>query len=40
MTLKHLLSRVVPPFMGLALLVGIWSLVSVTSTNNLSLIHI
>ena len=34
MTLKHLLSRVVPPFMGLALLVGIWSLVSVTSTNN------
>ena len=34
MYLKHLLSRLVPPFMGLVLLVVIWSLVSVTSTNN------
>ncbi len=34
MNLKNLLSRVLPPLMGLALLVGVWSLVSVTSTNH------
>ncbi len=32
--LKSLLSQALPPFLGLALLVGIWSLVSLSSTNN------
>jgi nitrate/nitrite transport system permease protein len=31
---KSLLLQAVPPFLGLALLVGIWSLVSLSSTNN------
>jgi nitrate/nitrite transport system permease protein len=34
MQLKNLLSRIVPPSLGLAMLVGVWSMVSATSTNN------
>ena len=33
-SLKHTLSRVVPPLMGLALLIGVWSVVSIANTNN------